>query len=63
MTNEFGKLRPRKCYLEFCAFCEKMKNPKPIVMKGFCKSVIEDDHIFDREYYPDGKKNGRIYFR
>ena len=32
-------------------------------MKGFCKSVTEEDYIFDREYYPDGMKNGRIYFR
>ena len=63
LTNEYGKLRPRKCDYKFCAFCETLENPKTIVMKGFCKSVTEEDYIFDREYYPDGMKNGRIYFR
>ena len=32
-------------------------------MKGFCDSVTEEEFIFDREYYPDGIKNGRINFR
>ena len=63
LTNEYGKLRPRKCDYKFCAFCEKLENPKPIVMKGFCKSVTEEDYLFDREHYTDGMKNGRIYFR
>ena len=63
LTNEFGKLRPRKCDYKFCAFCEKLPEPKPIVMKGFCDSVTEEEYIFDREYYPDGIKNGRINFR
>jgi hypothetical protein len=63
LTNEFGKLRPRKCNYKFCAFCEKLPNPKSIVMKGFCDSVTEEDFIFYREYYPDGIKNGRVYFR
>ena len=40
-----------------------MVDPKQIVMKGFCRTVTEEDYIFDREYYPDGMRNGRIYFR
>ena len=63
MTNEFGKLRARKCDYKFCTFCEKHEDQKPIVMKGLCDLITEEEYIFDRELYPDGTRNGRIYFR
>ena len=63
MTNEFGKLRARKCDYKFCAFCEKLVDQKAIVMKGLCNLVTEDEYIFDRKLYSDGTRNGRIYFR
>ena len=63
LTNEFGKLRARKCDYKFCTFCEKHEDQKPIVMKGLCDFITEEEYIFDRELYPEGTRNGRIYFR
>jgi len=72
LTNEFGTLRPRKCDNKFCAFCKKSTkkfvkeertDPKPILLKGLCKTATEEDFIFDTEFYPSGMQDGRIYFR
>ena len=38
-------------------------DPKPILLKGLCKTATEEDFIFDTEFYPSGKQDGRIYFR
>ena len=78
LTNEFGQFRPRKCNgFSFCAFCKKLPEQKTIAMKGnkevipltktifaegFCDEVYRDK-IFDIEYYPDGLRNRRIFFR
>ena len=61
MTNEFSKFRPRKCNYKLCAFCEKYKDVKPIFMKGFCENRVI--RYFDKEYYLDGLKNKRMFFR
>ena len=64
LTNEFGKFRPRRCNsFQFCAFCEKLPvaEVKPIYMKGFCEEVVTSH--FDKEYFPDGLRNKRMFFR
>ena len=61
LTNEFGKFRPRRCNFRFCAFCEKLPDVKPIYMKGFCQEMVQS--FFDKEYYADGLRNKRIFFR
>ena len=61
MTNEFGKFRPRRCNFRFCAFCEKLEEVKPIFMKGFCEEMVQS--FFDKEYFADGLRNKRIFFR
>ena len=38
-------------------------DPKPILLKGLCKTATEEDFIFDTEFYPSGMQDGRIYFR
>ena len=38
-------------------------DPKPILLKGLCKTATEEDFIFDTEFYPSGRQDGRIYFR
>ena len=60
LTNEFGKFRPRRCNFRFCAICEKLPEVKSIYMKGFCEMV---QNFFDKEYYVDGLRNKRIFFR
>ena len=65
LTNEFGKFRPRKCgdpTNRFCAFCDKFETNKPIYMKGFCEEMINDKY-FDKEYFLDGNRNKRPFFR
>ena len=61
LTNEFGKFRPRRCNFRFCAFCEKLADVKPIYMKGFCEEMVQS--FFDKEYFADGLRNKRIFFR
>ena len=61
LTNEFGKFRPRRCNFRFCAFCEKLEEVKPIFMKGFCEEMVQS--FFDKEYFADGLRNKRIFFR
>ena len=62
LTNEFGKFRPRKCKeYRFCAFCDKLPEVKPIYMKGFCEDIVHE--FFDKEYFLDGKRNKRLFFR
>ena len=38
-----------------------MAEVKPIYMKGFCEEVVTSH--FDKEYFPDGLRNKRMFFR
>ena len=38
-----------------------MAEVKPIFMKGFCEEVVTS--YFDKEYFPDGLRNKRMFFR
>ena len=64
-TKKFVKEERCDCFdgIMFLIIFLSRTDPKPILLKGLCKTATEEDFIFDTEFYPSGKQDGRIYFR